>query len=358
MSLKVQTLESGSDGLTAGAAHVGREQPIPFESLNFVDWEKAYIDIIDYKERKGMVNLAIRPDTPKRILSTTEPTRLYRLVADESVVKPRSFADIVLLQETAITILRKYADKFYSVHQERWDSEHMVYRALDDEDANFQDYTIKIARSEKELIAAVKKLIDEGTRIYKEETHDLPNIHFDRHLYQPLLVERGDKVRSEPPGLNESERKFVEDIRAYCREEKGKSLANKEIYLLRNLSRSKGIGFFASRGFYPDFIMWIKDGGAQRIIFIEPHGMLHEDAYEHNEKARLHESLPNLAKAMGTRANLKNVALDSFIISATPYEDLRKKYEGSWDKKRFAEAHILFPERDSEYDYLTIIISQ
>jgi len=167
-----------------------------------------------------------------------------------------------------------------------------------------------------------------------------PPIHFDWRLYQPLLVEHGDSARSEPPGLNESERRFVEDMRAYSRSEKGQSLADKEVFLLRNLSRGKGIGFFDKRGFYPDFILWVKDNSTHRIVFIEPHGMLHAEAYLHDDKARLHESLPELAKAMGRRAKLKNVSLDSFIVSATPYEDLRVRYDdGTWDRMRFSEAH-------------------
>jgi hypothetical protein len=63
------------------------------------------------------------------------------------------------------------------------------------------NYTVRVPRSEAELITAVKKLIDEGKRLYEAETQELPNIHFDRHLYQPLLVERGDRVKSDPPGL-------------------------------------------------------------------------------------------------------------------------------------------------------------
>ena len=358
MSLKVQMLESSAQGVTAPAVRTGREQPIPIESLELVDWDQAYLDLLEYKERKGMVNLAIQPDTPKQILTTTEPVQLYSLVADESLVRPKSFADLALLQEAVQSILRKYADKFYWTQQERWDSEHMVYKVLDDNDPNFQNYTVRVARSEVELIAAIQKLIEEGERIYKEEMRELPSIHFDRHLYQPLLVERGDKVKSEPPGLNDSERQFVEDMRAYCRAEKDKSLADKEVYLLRNLSRGKGIGFFDKRGFYPDFILWIKDASTQRITFIEPHGMIHAEAYQHDDKARLHEFLPRLAEAIGNRAGLKNVILDSYIVSATSYEDLRTKYDdGTWDKKRFAQAHILFPERSKDYDYLAKIVN-
>jgi len=56
---------------------------------------------------------------------------------------------------------------------------------------------------------------------------------------------------------------------------------------------------------------------------------------------------------------MKNVALDSFIVSATPYEDLRRRYDdGTWDRKRFAEAHILFPERHDDYDYIAAIMAK
>jgi len=359
MSLKVQALESGEEGVTAVAVRAGRDAPIPAASLDFVDWQKVYLELLEYKQRKGLTNLAIRPETPRQILATSEPARLYSLVADESVVAPRSFADTALLHEAAVSILRKYMDRFYRVRQEQWYSQNMVYTKIDDKDANFQDYTVRIARGEAELIAAIQKLIEEADSVYRQDAQELPSIHFDRHLYQPLLVERGEKVKSEPPGLNESERRFVEDLRAYCRSEKDKSLADKEVFLLRNLSRGKGIGFFDSRGFYPDFILWVKDASKQRIVFIEPHGMLHAGPYEHDDKARLHESLPELAKAMGARTGLKNVALDSFVVSATSYEALRPKYDdGEWDRKRFAEAHILFPERNGNYDYIAAIMAK
>jgi hypothetical protein len=230
----------------------------------------------------------------------------------------------------------------------------MVYRTLDGDDANFQDYTVKVARGEAKLIAAIQKLIDEADSIYRQDLRELPpTIHFDRHLYQPLLIERGDKVRSDPPGLKESERLFVDDLRTYCRDECDGALADTEVYLLRNLSRGKGIGFFEKRGFYPDFILWIKTVDQQRIVFVEPHGMLHAEAYLHDDKAKLHESLPELAKAMCQRTGITDIVLDSFIVSATPFDELYKRYDdGNWDRQTFADAHILFPERGEEYDYL------
>ncbi|MBN1547542.1 MAG: DEAD/DEAH box helicase family protein [Syntrophaceae bacterium] len=360
MSVKVQTLESLSYGLTSTALRADFERSIPEESLGLVDWEKIYIDLLEYKERKGMRNLAIRPSVPRAILSRTDPTRLYSLVTEDVVVKPESFAGTALLNEAVITILQMYTDKFYRVQQERWESEHMVYKMLRRDNTNFQDYTVKVARGENQLIAAIQKLIDEGDSLYKKELRgDLPTIHFDRHLYQPLLIERGDKIRSQPTGLKHSEHQFVEHLQAYCRAEKDKSLANAEVFLLRNLSRGKGIVFFDKRGFYPDFILWIKRDGVQRIVFVEPHGMVHAGPYENDDKATLHEKLPSLSAGICKRTGRHDITLDSFIVSETPYEDLHAVYDnGSWDKKKFTEAHILFPVRTSEYDYMDLLIKK
>jgi hypothetical protein len=357
MSLKVQAMESSRTGFTATAVKTGGSKPIPDESLKYVDWEKMYLELLEYKERKGMFNLAIRPNTPREIISQPDSSPLYNLIADDTIIKPTSFKDTALLNEAVLNILQKYMDTFYRKNQEKWDSEHMIYQGLEVKDANFQNYTVKIARSETQLITDIEELIKEADTIYKQDLNDLPTVHFDRHLYQPLLIEQSDKICSEPPGLKDSELKFVKDLREFFQQEKESSLKGKEIYLLRNLSRGKGVGFFEKRGFYPDFILWIKQNSAQRIVFVEPHGMLYADAYQHDEKAQLHEILPTLGKEMAKRSGIQGVTLDSYIVSATSFNDLKTKYEdGSWDREKFSEAHILFPERTPEYDYIKIIM--
>lgn len=185
---------------------------------------------------------------------------------------------------------------------------------------------------------------------------DLPSIRFDRHLYQPLLIEgRDGAVKSAPPGLTGSERRLVKDLRAWCRKEKEGRLADKDIYLLRNLSRGEGVGFFETRSFYPDFILWIKSGGAQRIVFVEPHGMFHDLPHGQDEKAALYKKLPEISRAMEDRTGVSNITLDSYIISATRRENLPPRHDNEkWDIERFAEAHILFPEDD---DYIERIMT-
>lgn len=352
LSLKVQSMRSQLGKLTTTDMKAGQERIIPPESLDLVDWETVYIKLLEFKDEKGFANLIILPDMPRKLLEQEDIT-IYSLVSDEGVVRPQSFTEVALLQEATISILRKYLEKYYRVCKERWDSNNRVYALLDKNDDNFQDYSVSIARSEADLITAVKTLIEEGNRIYNDETQELPNIHFDRHLYQPLLIERGDKVISRPPGLNQEEQRFVKDLRELVRQETSKSLANKEIFLLRNLSRGKGVGFFENEGFYPDFILWIKEENQQRVIFVEPHGMLMEKAYGASDKTKLHERLAILSKSWGTKTGLTNVSLDSFIISATPYEKLRPHYgDGDWPRGNFVSKHILFPDSTADYSYL------
>ena len=364
MSTKVQQIASGQDGVTDTDASSGLERLIPSKSLELVDWDSVYLALLEYKDSKGLSNLLVQPGLLRTILEAKP--RPYRLVADESVFDPKSYSERHRLQEAVTNILRKYADSLYRHHLARWESDNLTYQELDHSDSNFRfnfsetegagRYIVKVPIEDKELDEKIQKLIDDFSAILVEDQKALPGIHFDRHLYQPLLIEV-DGVTSSPPGLRESESTFVADLSDYCANAPTDFMSGIELFLLRNLSRGKGVGFFDNVGFYPDFILWIKTKDEQRIVFIEPHGMLHQKAYVHDEKAQLHERLPDLARKIADRSGNPNVRLDSFIISATRYEDLWKHYDnGKWTREDFAAKHILFQESDSEYNYIEQIL--
>ena len=365
LSVKVQALESTETGLHEARVRSGEGARIPAEVLALVDWEQAYLAMLEYKTRKGWSNLVIRPESPRAILETVP----YTLIADEAVFRPRTFHDRSRLQEAVAAILRRYMDAYCRRCHEQWDSQHLVYRPLDLDDPNLAfnrpsvqekkaAYTVRVPGSRQDLIEALEKLRADMDKLIHEENSGLPRIHFDRSLYLPLLLKKGDQVTADPPPLEESEAQFVRDLKAFWEAEKDKSLAGKEVYLLRNLSRGRGIGFFEESGFYPDFILWIVEGEKQRIVFIEPHGMVYAKAYIHDEKARLWEQLPGLAQEIGKRSRRQDVTLDSYIISATGYDDLSQRYgDGKWTREDFAQKHILFPERNSQYDYLRYLLT-
>ena len=339
----------------------GGERQIPPGSLDLIDWNQIYLALLEHKAVKGFSNLLIRPGDLRGMLEAGQP--IYRLNAEESLVSPQTPADRERLQEAVTNILRKYADALYRRRKAQWESGHLTYKKLDETDENFRfnigepgnagRYFVRIPRNNAALTEEIQRLIADCNALYNEDAGALPRIHFDQHLYQPLLLQ-GNGITSSPPGLNESERRFVTDLRIYCANVADAFPHDVELFLLRNLGRGKGVGFFESAGFYPDFILWVKSNETQRIVFVEPHGMLNANAYAHDEKAKLHEWLPEIAEQIAGRSGLAGVQLDSFIVSATPYDELRERYgEGQWSKDDFASKHILFP--DSECDYLSPI---
>ncbi len=147
-------------------------------------------------------------------------------------------------------------------------------------------------------------------------------------LYQPLLKDRGEEVKVSPPGLEESEERFVAALRDYCAGKNGGPPPGTELFLLRNLTRSKGVGFFDTAGFYPDFILWVKnEDESQKVVFVEPHGMRNDDPPPNNEKVDLYLWLEDLSDRIEARDGPRGVSLDSYIVSATPFHELSKSGE-------------------------------
>ena len=145
-----------------------------------------------------------------------------------------------------------------------------------------------------------------------------------------------------PQALNEGEYDFIWALRSYLYQ--NPPPADEELYLLRNQSRL-GVGFHSDAGsVFPDFILWIKRGGRQHIVFVEPHGMRQAPAYDKDAKARLHETLADINRRMAEDEGYRHITMDSYVVSQTPYDELRAKYGGGdWTLEKFREKHILFP---------------
>ena len=227
-------------------------------------------------------------------------------------------------------------------------------------------YTLKIAREYVNFLKTVKKLTKQAKQLYQQDVKDFPNIHFDRHLYQPLILAHPNIDAMMPPELNEGEAQFVRDLREYLQKNNG-LFQNKEIFLLRNLTRGKGIGLFdikAGEAFYPDFILWVIEGkdnkqrnkdNKQRIAFIDPHGLRMARGGFNDPKIRLHKELEELGKKLSPTSSGTRVYLTSFIISTTEYEKIKHVFgTGNHAKEEFYQNHVLFQEKPQEkpLDYI------
>ena len=184
----------------------------------------------------------------------------------------------------------------------------------------------------------IKEVLKDIDRLYREDIEEIPTIHLDQHLYAPLVISGGkneDFIKSEPPKLNEGETKFIRKLKEYLKTNKEKN-RDREVFLLRNLSK-KGVGFFNNAGFYPDFIMWVKEKDKQTVIFIDPKGILIED----EDKIKLYEYLKKeIQPEIYKKSPGINLKIDSYILSVTDYSSIKRNKS----KEEYEKDHVLFLE--------------
>lgn len=144
---------------------------------------------------------------------------------------------------------------------------HLEYQELTENDPNFPKgrdedgegyYRILLDRSQEAIVtklSELKTLIETGN-LRTWEFSGMKAIWFSRHLYEPLLYLDQNIVEVSPVPLNKGERNLVEDVKAFHDGASG-FFVQKELYLLRNLSKGRGVGFFEAGNFHPDFIFWL-----------------------------------------------------------------------------------------------------
>ena len=160
-----------------------------------------------------------------------------------------------------------------------------------------------------------------------------------------------EEIKSIPVKLNKGEAKFVNDLRKFLDRNKN-LLGGIDIFLLRNLSR-KGIGFFIGSGFYPDFIIWVKNGNTQNMIFIDPKGIRNLGNFNDDKIQLCVSGIKEIENKVNEELERKgepvSLTLDAFIISVSSYDDIRNTFgEGRHTKEEFEEHNILFQE-DKRY---------
>jgi hypothetical protein len=266
--------------------------------ISLLNWERIYFDLLQFRRLKGLHNLSFTVKTLREIL---EHGNYYIVLSSDDQLAPRRSTDLRRVEDIALGVLKKYITAFYDRRRKEWEREHLQLVTLTDNDPNLRGneqngkpyYTLKIAKDHEKFLEEVKKLTEQAEQLYQQDMKDFPNIHFDRDLYQPLLLAHPDINAMMPPGLNEGEAQFVRDLGEYLQKNNG-LFRNKEVFLLRNLTRGKGIGLFdikAGEAFYPDFILWVIEGNEQRIAFIDPHGLRMARGGFNDPKIRLYKEL-------------------------------------------------------------------
>jgi hypothetical protein len=228
-----------------------------------------------------------------------------------------------LVQEGALKVLKTYLDRFVARKEREVESQHLEPGLLVVRE-KIIPYTVRVTSDA--LLKEIEELLSKPTELYRDGGRPLPRLRVDRHLFRPLLLQaKGDWAKDisiSPPGLGEGEARLVKDLREFWRKNHAaQPYANLEIFLLRNLPRV-GVGFFRRSGFYPDFILWIKDKATKvkHVQFLEPHGMHHGGLSGNEDKIDAFRELKELSKKAPFTS--KKITMGGFLVTDTPLQDI------------------------------------
>ena len=308
------------------------------DHIAFLDFDELFFDLQTFKNERSWFNLNISKAEIQTILKDHS---WYEILIPEDELAFDRFDKVLMWQNIAGDLLRKYCDRFYKTCKDEWEAPHREVRILDEDDPSFvSEYKILIDRSQQQIIKqlhAIKARIESGTM----PTADLSfgqgrALFFENHLYQPLLYAEGGDIQIKPVALNKGEKKFIEDLRTFYTQSQS-FFDGKKLYLLRNMSKGRGVGFFEAGNFYPDFVVWLLDKNKQYVSFIDPKGIRNLDF--NDPKIRFFKTIKTVEKQLGD----KDMILNSFIVSVTPYHVVRK-WDGGLSEADFANKHVFFQE--------------
>lgn len=332
-------------GMRQGEAVQKQEGKLTAEHLAFISLDAICFDLQLMKNEKAWFNLNIDREQIKELLGNNHWYTLYILPEQLNVEEAVSFKQVRIWQEIAVALLKKYVERYYIYKKSDWEKDKLEYRELTPDDPNFFDeYRLAIDKSCTEIIDKLTVLKSEMVQgVFKSvDFQNFKAVQFDRHLYKPLLFVNSALVEVTPVPLNDGETAFVEDVQRYCEMHPEFFAKGRELYLLRNMARGRGIGFFEAGNFYPDFMLWIVDGKTQRINFVDPKGIRNTQG-RNDPKIAFYRTIKDLEARLADPL----VILNSYIVSTTAHEAVSWWSEGM-TKQEFEEAHVYFQKEDRD----------
>lgn len=343
---KIKAMKAG--GLIGGDANAAlNETHLGARHVAFLDLDRLGFDLERFKAERGWYNLNLTRRAIERLLADQS---WYRLQIPAEELAFDSFEKVRLWNEIAGSLLKKYTERYYTFRKRDWELPHLEYRDLTGDDPNFLGgtespdegyYRVLIDKSEEAIAAKLeelKALIEKG-ELKAWAFAGLKAICFAQHLYQPLLHLDTKVIEISPAPLNKGELRFVEDLKAF-HDANADFFKTRELYLLRNLSKGRGVGFFEAGNFHPDFILWLLADGKQHVIFVDPKGI--RNLGPSDPKIQFHQSIKEIEKRLGDA----DLHLHSFIVSNTHSATMRMLWH--MEKEAMQKRHVLFQEEDKD----------
>lgn len=314
--------------------------------VGILPWREIENDVVGFAQRKGYSNLIIDRGDLRAILESPD----YEVIAPDGWLDVHRFSDLANSAEVAKALLRKFVSRYYEGMRRGWEHSRVEAVSLRSDDGNFSFGAYEL-RVPEQVVAELAELIAQGDAMYKQSREELPSIFFDRHLYQPLLTrDPSGRISAAPPALNDRERQFVDDLRAYL-VAAPPLVKGFEVFLLRNLTRGHGVGVSLSGTtdvFYPDFLLWLLKDDAVWLTFVDPHGLIYAEGSFRDLRITLNEDLRALEPEVQRKSG-RAISLASVILSTTRYANLKPSFgTGTHTRTEFEEHNVLFFE-DADY---------
>lgn len=346
-SARFASYASTQEGIDGGAAQRATARSVGPAALALVDWNQAYFRLAEKKRLRDWTNAIVRPQ-----LLQTIAAEGCQFIAEDGFFQPQGAAAIGRLQEAVCEALEAWFERDYRLQQNRFETRHMRVCRVGEAQAQYPSYQVLVRVDQQNVIDELTALAVELDAGRNPDWIHYPLVRqqrFERHLYQPLLIavdgSAADTVSLSPKALEKSEREFVAALQMYWEAERNGRLAGHKLYLLRNQSRGRGLGFYENEGFFPDFILWNIGPKRQQVLFIEPHGLLMEKRGS-DKITGFHERLQEYVAAGLKAAGRSDIDVDGWILSETPIAKLTSQWAVDWSESDFAARHILFPQSD------------
>jgi len=323
------------------------------QHLAFLNVERLFLKLEELKAARGWHNLAISRETVAELLANPN---WYELFIPASRLAFQNMESVRHWQQIVEALMAAYVERFYKLEQQAWEHEHAQVEELDEDDTSLfiTQYKVQVEKSQKALLDALKDLKTElkGKKAKEITLGQFRSWTWDAHLYQPLIhLKSGSLIQVQPVALQDSEMEFVDDLKKHCLSP-GSLPAGTEIFLLRNQSK-KGVGFFASGGFYPDFIVWLIRGKEQHVVFVDPHGLRHSEGMN-DPKIRFHVEIKKLEGRLSKA--VPGLHLHSFIVCPSAWQTLLN-FQSHASQEEVRNCNVIF-QVDEKSSYIGQMIGK
>lgn len=318
--LQVLTPDGDETSTTSSAPPVSDQFA---QRLKLISKQTVYHKVLERKQQSNWHNLAISQDAVNTLL---DDAAWYDLYAPPEKLAPSDYGKVSEWENIAADLVCEYAKQHWQRERNIWEHDHMQVVPLKKDHPNYireHKFTVAAIAKDGAITQLVEKIKQSAT---KDEyfvpigtgNEQLSFLNPDFHAYIPLVhASAPGQISVSPAPLNDGERKFIDTLKDTVGLEDFPP--GKKVYLMRNLSKGKGISFFADHNFYPDFILWITDKNRQDIVFIDPKGL---EIYNRKtqRKVELHKNIKDTEKKLSKQN--PSLRLHAYIWSHTPSDKI------------------------------------